>query len=195
MREFSGKQVGQGSCPVHMIEPSTVHQIITGDPEDFSFQQFPAGLFHFFCRYTRINTSAFHNRSFQYYRTSGNNAVGMNNTTIHYNGAHAYKYMIMQGTAVHQRIVANAYMITNNRGGFFVGTMDDCSVLNIYSIANAYAVYISPHHRIKPKTAIIARYNITTENGIWRNKTVPANNRCVPPNRNNIVHNFLLLPV
>jgi len=65
---------------------------------------------------------------------------------IHYNCSHSYKHIIIYNASMYDRIVSDAYIISNNSGRFHIRAVYNCPVLYIYLIAHAYAVYVPPYY-------------------------------------------------
>jgi hypothetical protein len=91
---------------------------------------------------------------------------------IHHDGAHANQYIVLQRTTMHQRIMPNAAKITNLSARFLIGAMDDGSILDIHSLADADGVYITTDYRIEPEAAMVARNDIAHKGGIFGDKTI-----------------------
>jgi hypothetical protein len=66
------------------------------------------------------------------------------------------------------------------------------AILNIYFIADAYAVYITTYHSIKPYAAIITHYHITYNSGIGCYKTIFAHGGHYVFYRKDYCHNFYI---
>ena len=52
-------------------------------------------------------------------------------------------------------------------GGFFVEGVKHASVLNVYAIANADAVYIATKHGVEPDAALVAHHHIAYDGGVF----------------------------
>ena len=69
---------------------------------------------------------------------------------VHYDGAHTYLYMIVQRTAMHQRVVPDRNHATDIGGCFKIGTMDHRAILDVGIItADLDIMHIALHHRVE----------------------------------------------
>jgi len=80
--------------------------------------------------------------------------------------------MIMNGAAVHKRIVPDRNIIPNDRSCFLVGAMNDRAVLNVNMIANGNGVYITANNSIEPKAAMVSGGDIATNGCVGSEPTV-----------------------
>ena len=91
---------------------------------------------------------------------------------VHHNGSHADQYIVFNCTSMYNGIVADRHIIPYNGFCSFESTMDHCTILNIYFIANPDTIHISPNNSIKPYTAIITHHYITHNSCIRCDKTI-----------------------
>lgn len=110
--------------------------------------------------------------TFEYDGAGGNDGVTADNGIVHHDGAHTDQYIVFDRTAMHNRIVADRYIITDDGLGLLVSAMDHCAILYVYFIAHANAVHIAPHYRIEPETAAIASHHIAYDRGIGGDKRI-----------------------
>ena len=73
---------------------------------------------------------------------------------------------------MHYGMVTDRHIIANRSTILFIGTMYASAILHIYFVTHFNKIYITPHHSVKPKTAINASYYIAYNGGIGCNKIV-----------------------
>ncbi len=64
---------------------------------------------------------------------------------IHDDGPHTDQHIIFNGTAVHDRPVADGYIVSDSNRCFFIGTVNDRPVLYIYFVARFNVMYIAKY--------------------------------------------------
>ncbi len=91
---------------------------------------------------------------------------------IHHDSAHTDKYIIVQGAAMNNGMVADGYIIPDRSPVFFKGAMDAGAVLDIYLIADFDKIHIAADNGIEPGTALVAHNHITHDSGIRGDETI-----------------------
>jgi hypothetical protein len=86
---------------------------------------------------------------------------------VHHHSTHAYQYIVLDGTTMNNRSVADRDIISNSCRCPLISAMDDCSVLNVDLIANSDRVDISSYNCLKPDTAIVTHDDIACDRSIF----------------------------
>ena len=159
------------SCFIYGIEPFGVTHIVIGYPIDLTFNLFLRNILNFFGRDTGINGPGLADGSFQYYGPGSNDGIAVDHRVIHYNGSHTDEYIVMNLATMNNGIMANGNIVANYGLCFFKGAVDHRPILDINFIAHPDAVHITPHHGVKPDTALVTHYHVAHNGGIGRNKT------------------------
>src|SRR5437762_415622 len=118
-------------------KPVCIFYIIIGNTIDLPTDHFLRNILNLFSRNPCINTSGLTDRTFQYNRPRGNYTVTVDNGIVHYDRTHAYQYVVMQNTTMHNRIVTDRNIIPDHCACFLKCTMNTSSVLDINLITHA----------------------------------------------------------
>jgi hypothetical protein len=103
----------------------------------------------------------------------------MHHAPVHYDRTHADQYIIMNGAAMHQSIVADGNIIADLGWVFLVSAMDHCAILYVYFVAHFYIMNITTNHGVEPDAAFIAHYYISNNGCIGCYKTILAKLGCL----------------
>ena len=95
-------------------------------------------------------------RSLQDNRPRRNDAPLSNNRVVHHNSAHANQNAISHRAAVNDGVVANADVVADACGRFFVGAVNAGPVLDVRPGSNRDGVHIPTNDSIKPHSALFA---------------------------------------
>src|ERR1044072_4512096 len=166
-----------------LFKPAGVHEVIVSNPVDLSAHQLHADLFYFFGRYPGVDSARLHLGAFQYNRPCSNGRVTADTGIVHYDGAHAYQYIVFYRTARHDGIVADRYIVADDRLRFFISAVDHRAVLDVHFIAYTNAVYITTYHRVEPNAATVTHRHIAHNSSIRRNKAILSKFGLYPFNR------------
>ena len=139
-----------------VFKPVCVLDIIVGYAFDLTLDQLRRYVFDLFSRHTGINAAAFADGVFQYDRTRGDDGIGVHYRLVHHNGAHANEHLIVKGTPVYDRIVADGDAVSNGRPAFLIGSVNAGSILYVDLIADSYKVHVSSKYGIEPNTAVFS---------------------------------------
>src|SRR5689334_3522943 len=108
----------------------------------------------------------------QNHRSRRYNSITLHYGIIHYNGAHAYKHIIMNSAPMHNGIVPYGNIVTNDSFCTLKCAMNNRPILHIHFVPHTNDIHIAAEHRVKPYAAIITHDHITYNGGVWRNETI-----------------------
>jgi hypothetical protein len=157
-----------------LFEPAGIHDVVIGNPFNLPFEQLRRKFFHTAGGHACVHATGFAYHIFLDDGASGDEAVFFHYRLVHDDGAHTHQYMVVYGTAMYQRAVANAHVVTDGGAAFLVGAVEDGPVLDINFIANADKVHIAAHHCLKPNGALVAHHDITDDGSIFGQETISA---------------------
>jgi hypothetical protein len=89
----------------------------------------------------------------------------------------------MHGASMYNCSVPYRNIAANTGGGFFIGAMNDGTVLYIYFISYAYVMHIASHYRCKPNAAVVAHFHIANYGTVVGQVTIIAKSRFNTINR------------
>ena len=69
-------------------------------------------------------------------------------------------------------IVSDRNIVADIYRSFLIGTMDDCTILDVDVVPDPDGMNIAANHGIEPYTAVIAQYNIACDCGIVGQKSI-----------------------
>src|SRR5262245_30537038 len=90
---------------------------------------------------------------------------------VHDNTSHTDERSIINCAAVQNHTMADADAIAERGSAFFVGAVDNCSVLNIGFAANSNSKNIAAQNGVVPNRTFLTDYDITNDCCIWGNET------------------------
>ncbi len=150
------------------LKPPRVHQIRIRNAPNGILKLLWADGFYFFSRNARVDKPRFEAAVFQYHCAGCDEAVFLHYGMIHDDGTHANQHIVHERTAVYECAMADGNVVADGGGGAQVGAVQDGAVLNVDFVANADAVDIAAHHRLKPDAAIVADDHVANDGRIFR---------------------------
>src|SRR5690606_1036703 len=125
--------------------------------------------------YTSVKEAGFTTGVFQNHSSGRHDHIGLNYCIIHYYSPHADQNMVVNNTTMYHRLVANINIISYSGTAFFIGTVYDCSILNIRIITNANIVYISTYYSVKPDGTMMSKRHIADNRRVRRQEAFFSN--------------------
>lgn len=165
-----------------LLKPRSILQISPSNPLNSIRPLGGVKVFDFLRRDTGVDGVGLATHIRGHHRSGANDDVGFNNGIVHHNRSHSNQDRVVNSTAVDDSSVTDADIVADVRSGPLVGSVDNCTVLNIDPVAADDGVHVSAHNGGVPDGAIVAQDDFTNQGSIFGKEAVFAVGRDVSAN-------------
>lgn len=146
-------------------------KIIISDPVDLAADQVGGDILYLPRGDAPVNGPGLYFGAFQHDGPGGNDGIAPDLGVVHNNGAHADQDLVMDRASMHDRVVPDGHIITDDGLCLLIRAVEYGPILYIDFIADPDTVDVAADDGIEPDAAVVSHDHIAYYSGIRRYKT------------------------